>query len=57
MPGAVKKVAAGGGGIHKRGRMSTPCQSWRKAQEKIQLFRISIQKTDVIDIKDTMFLY
>lgn len=57
MPGAVKKVAAGDCGIHRRGWMHTLCESWRKAQEKIQLFRISIQMKDVTDIKDTMFLY
>lgn len=55
MPGAVKKVAAGDCGIHGRGRMRTLCQTRRKVQEKIQLFHISIQMTDVTDVKDTMF--
>lgn len=55
MPGAVKKVAAGDCGIHRRGRMRTLCENWRKVQEKIQLLQISIQMTDVTYIKDTMF--
>lgn len=57
MPGAVKKVAAGDCGIHRRGWMHTLGESWRKAQEKIQLFRFLIQMKDVTDMKDTMFLY
>lgn len=32
-------------------------QSWRKAQEKIQLFPSSIQKADGIDINHQTFLY